>query len=144
LEAFGRRPPSTRRRPSSGRHPKPYPEADPADGCRSSIQWLRFWELPFSGKNFIARTIEPDHVIPVLHDRQTIRDLSVTTAETDRYRAVLVFDSRDVVKRVGIVQILLVVAFGVIKVYRPKSIDGDVVDLEYIMKETAITAAALS
>jgi hypothetical protein len=30
LEAFGRRPPNMRRRPSSGRHPKPYPEAEVA------------------------------------------------------------------------------------------------------------------
>src|SRR6185437_3162683 len=28
LEAFGRRPTNTRRRPSSGRHPKPFTEAD--------------------------------------------------------------------------------------------------------------------
>jgi hypothetical protein len=28
LEAFGRRPPNTRRRPSSGRHPKPFTQAD--------------------------------------------------------------------------------------------------------------------
>jgi hypothetical protein len=28
LQAFGRRPPNTRRRPSSGRHPKPFTQAD--------------------------------------------------------------------------------------------------------------------
>jgi hypothetical protein len=28
LEAFGRRPPNKRRRPSSGRHPKPFTEAE--------------------------------------------------------------------------------------------------------------------
>lgn len=62
------------------------------NGCRSSLRWLRFRAFPFASENFIARTIEPDHVIPVLHNRQTIRYLSVATTETDRDRAVLVFD----------------------------------------------------
>jgi hypothetical protein len=31
LEAFGRRPPNKRRRPSSGRHPKPFTKADAGD-----------------------------------------------------------------------------------------------------------------
>ena len=53
LEAFGRRPPNTRRRPSSGRHPKPFTSTDlttpksdfrstPKSGLKTDIGPCRF------------------------------------------------------------------------------------------------------
>jgi hypothetical protein len=38
LEAFGRRPPNTRRRPSSGRHPKPFATTDSNKAKRSPLE----------------------------------------------------------------------------------------------------------
>ena len=37
LEAFGRRPPNTRRRPSSGRHPKPFTATDSCTAANSIV-----------------------------------------------------------------------------------------------------------
>jgi hypothetical protein len=42
---------------------------------------LRLRELPSSIEDFFPRAIEAHHAVPALHDRQTVVDLAITTAE---------------------------------------------------------------
>jgi len=61
--------------------------ADPSTGR------LRLREFPFAVPDFGARPIEPDRVVPALHDRQAVRNLAVTGAELDGDRAIGIYAS---------------------------------------------------
>jgi hypothetical protein len=58
---------------------------------------LRLREGPIAVQHFGSRTIEADHIVPAGHDRQTVGDLAVATAELDGNRTVGIFLRRDAV-----------------------------------------------
>lgn len=64
------------------------------------------------------RTIEPNRVVPALHDQQAVRNLAVTAPGLDGDRAIGIFLARDAVDRTGVVWILFVIAFGIVEAER--------------------------
>jgi len=42
---------------------------------------LRLWEFPTAVQHLGARTVEPNHVIPPAHSRQTVRYFAIAAAE---------------------------------------------------------------
>ena len=60
------------------------------------------------------RLVEPDYIVPAIHDRQIVWLLGIT-AKMDGDAAVLVFFPGDIVDRVSIGRVLLKVTLGVIE-----------------------------
>jgi hypothetical protein len=63
---------------------------------------LRLRKPPFAAQDLLTGPIEPHRVIPVFHDRQTIWNLAVATAELHIDGFVCVFPRGDVIQRIGI------------------------------------------
>src|SRR3954462_6128539 len=91
---------------------------------------LRFREFPLAVQDFVARAIKARRVIPTRHDRQTVRNLAVATAELDSDRTIRIFLRGDVVQRVSFVGVLLEVAVGVVEADRPEAVDRHILDVE--------------
>lgn len=77
--------------------------------------------------------IKPDHVVPPLHDRQAVRHFSIATAEMNDDGPVAFLLRGDVVKRVGVVLVLNVIAVLVVKADRPEAIYRNVLDLQRVV-----------
>jgi hypothetical protein len=61
------------------------------DGYHSrSVCWLGLWELPLAAQDIGARTIKPRRVVPAIHDRQAVWNLSIAAAELNGDRAVCI------------------------------------------------------
>ena len=75
------------------------------------------------------RLIQPDSVVPALHDRQIVGLLRIA-AEMNGDAAILGFLSGDVVDRVGVVRVLLEESLTVIEADGPEPVDRHVFDGE--------------
>src|SRR5216684_3504692 len=93
---------------------------------------LRLRELPLAALDFGTRAIEPDGVVPALHDRQAIRTLAVATAELNSDRTVGAFMAGDAIDRVGLVWVVLVIALGIVEADGPEPVDGNVLHVELV------------
>src|SRR5438552_14405457 len=63
-----------------------------------SIHCLRLRKFPFATQDFVARAIQPHHVVPPLYRWQAILILSVATTELDGDRAVRCFLCGDAIE----------------------------------------------
>jgi len=105
--------------------------APPRAVNQTLFHWLGRRELLAAIHNFLARPIEADRIVPALHDRQEVWLFGVA-AEVDGHAAVLVFLTGDIVHRIGLLLVLLEIAFPVIKTDRPESVHRHIFHLERV------------
>ena len=63
---------------------------------------LRLGKFPRTLQDLRPRSVQPHHIVPVLHDWQTVRRLAVAAPELNRDRPVRVFLGSDAVEPAGL------------------------------------------
>src|SRR5262245_24081724 len=77
-------------------------------------------EIPTAIKDLPARAIEPHHVIPAVHDRQTVCRLTVALPELDRDRTIRLLFRCNAVHGICVEVVLLEVSGLVVNGDRPE------------------------
>lgn len=87
-----------------------------------------------TGPYFLPRTVESDHVVPAVGDRQAVRCVITAVAELDRDCILLPLLAGDAVDRLGIQLIGVEVTVGGVSGHRPERIDRNVFDRESVRR----------
>src|SRR5262245_35330746 len=89
----------------------------------NSSHWSRLWKLPAAVDDFLSGSVQPHRVIPARYDRQAVRSALLAAAELYRDRTIRVCLCGEIVQRIGVKNIFLKKAFGIVQANRPETID---------------------